>query len=104
MNILKIEKIIVQTLQDLIESLSIKEVDKLNRETVLFGDRGILDSMGLVSLITDLEEKFEQESNVSIILADERALSQKRSPFRTVSSLSEYIFRLIKERKQDEKD
>jgi acyl carrier protein len=104
MNILKIEKIIVQTLQDLIESLSIKEVDKLNRETVLFGDRGILDSMGLVSLITDLEEKFEQESNVSIILADERALSQKRSPFRTVSSLSEYIFGLIKERKQDEKD
>jgi len=100
----KIEKIIVQTLQDLIESLSIKEVDKLNRETVLFGDRGILDSMGLVSLITDLEEKFEQESNVSLILADERAMSQKRSPFRTVSSLSEYIFRLIKERKQDEKD
>ena len=100
----KIEKIIVQTLQDLIESLSIKEVDKLNRETVLFGDRGILDSMGLVSLITDLEEKFEQESNVSIILADERAMSQKRSPFRTVSSLSEYIFGLIKERKQDEKD
>lgn len=100
----KIEKIIVQTLQDLIESLSIKEVDKLNRETVLFGDRGILDSMGLVSLITDLEEKFEQESNVSLILADERAMSQKRSPFRTVSSLSEYIFGLIKERKQDEKD
>lgn len=104
MTIQKIEKIIVQTLQDLIESLSIKSVDKLNDKTVLFGDRGILDSMGLVSLITDLEEKIEHELNISLILADEQAMSQKRSPFRTVSSLSEYIFRLIKEHKQDEKD
>jgi len=100
----KIEKIIIQTLLDLIDSLSIKRAEELSKETVLFGDGGILDSMGLVSLITDLEEKIEQEFNISVILADDRALSQKMSPFRTIRSLSHYVFKLIKESDQDGKD
>ena len=103
MTLQKIEIIVIQTLQDLVESLSLKDLDQLNKETVLFGDKGFLDSMGLVSLITDLEDKIEQEFNLDLILADERAISQKRSPFRTVSSLCDYILRLIKEHNRDEK-
>jgi len=97
MNVQKIEEIILQTLGDLIESLSLKGPDgnKINSDTVLFGNKGILDSMALVSLITDLEEKIEKEFDVPITLADERAMSEKRSPFRTVASLAEYISRLI---------
>jgi acyl carrier protein len=48
--------------------------------TVLFGKFGQLDSLGLVNLIVAIEEKLEEECNVSITLADERAMSQRNSP------------------------
>ena len=59
--------------------------------TVLFGEGGKLDSLGLVSLIVATEQKIEEEFDRSLTLADEQAMSQKTSPFRTVSTLSAYI-------------
>lgn len=60
----------------------------------LFGNDGYLDSMGLVSLLIDIEESLQSEGfNVS--LSDERAMSEKNSPFRDVPSLTEYIIKLV---------
>jgi len=57
----------------------------------LYGDGGALDSMALVNLLADLEAGVEDAFGVSITLADERALSAARSPFRSVESLVEAI-------------
>jgi D-alanine--poly(phosphoribitol) ligase subunit 2 len=59
-------------------------------ETRLYGRQGALDSLGLVSLIVALEQALEDEFQVTVALADEKALSQARSPFRTIRSLAEY--------------
>ena len=56
-----------------------------------------MDSLALVSLITDLEEKISDEFDEDIVLADEKAMSQRTSPFRTVESLTEYISKLLEE-------
>lgn len=69
----------------------------VNEETYLIGRDAVLDSMGLVTLVVDLEQRLEEEFDVSLVLADERAMSQKNSPFRSVRSLSEYIGRMIEE-------
>lgn len=69
----------------------------LNGDTVLFGRDGLLDSVALVSFILDLEEAIRAACGVSITLADERAMSQSRSPFRRVSSLADYAAQLIAE-------
>ena len=53
-------------------------------DTVLFGRFAKLDSLGLVNLIVATEEKIEIELEETITLADERAMSQKNSPFRTI--------------------
>jgi acyl carrier protein len=66
-------------------------------ETVLFGKGGQLDSLGLVSFIVEVEQKIEEEFAVSITLADERAMSQKNSPFMTLGALTEYVSLLMKE-------
>ncbi len=66
-------------------------------DTGLFGSDGLLDSMGLVSLVVAVEEAIEDQYGVSISLADQRAMSQKRSPFRSIGSLAEYAGRLIDE-------
>ena len=57
----------------------------------LYGRQGVLDSLGLVSLLAGIELALEEECGIQITLADERAFSQARSPFRTVASLAEYI-------------
>ena len=72
-----------------------EQILKKAQETVLFGEGSQLDSLGLVSLIVATEQQVQEAFGKSIVLADERAMSQKRSPFRTVSSLSEYIGTLL---------
>ena len=58
---------------------------------------GSLDSFGLVNLIVALEQRVEDEFGVSLTLADEKAMSTSRSPFRTVSTLREYVQKLLKD-------
>ena len=62
----------------------------------IFGAASPLDSLGLVALLIDIEESFANEGH-TIALSDDRALSQKRSPFRDVPSLVAYIEQLVVE-------
>ena len=93
----KIEKIIVEVLVELNEELENENLNNPTSETKLYGGSGALDSLALVSLIIDLEERITAEFNKDIVLADEKAMSQKTSPFRTVESLTEYITKLLEE-------
>lgn len=92
---------IMESIYDAIEQLNQalppeRQLEK-SAETVLFGKSGKLDSLGLVSLVVAVEEAIEEQYGVSISLADQRAMSQKRSPFRSIGSLAEYAGRLIDE-------
>lgn len=64
-------------------------------EIKLFGGESLLDSLGLVSLIVSIEEAIEDQFNTSIILADEKAMSRRTSPFSRVSYLVDYILEII---------
>ena len=61
----------------------------------LFGGDGLLDSLGLVSLIVLIEEEVEDKYSLSVILADEKAMSRRTSPFARVSYLVDYIFEIL---------
>jgi acyl carrier protein len=63
--------------------------------TRLLGSESVLDSMHLVSLIIAIEREVEDTFGVALTLADERALSMKESPFRSIQSLADYIGILI---------
>jgi acyl carrier protein len=69
----------------------------LNPETRLLGKSSKLDSFGLVNLIIVVEEKLYSKFDKAITLADERAMSQEHSPFRSVQSLAEYAYTLLSE-------
>jgi len=62
----------------------------------IFGRGSPLDSMGLVTLLLDLEEALRSDG-LAVTLTDDRAMSQTRSPFRSVPSLVDYITDLVKE-------
>jgi acyl carrier protein len=62
----------------------------------LFGPESPLDSLGLLSLLLEVEEELHTAGH-PVMLSDDRAISQRRSPFRTVESLVEYIGRVVRE-------
>ena len=69
--------------------------ETLTPETCLFGPSGLLDSLGLVSVLVELEQKASDASGRSVSLMDDRAMSQTSSPFRTVRSLADYLGRQL---------
>lgn len=92
-----IENLIIEALKDFEDTLSEDVVLNLNSSTRLYGANGILDSLALVSLIADLEDKISQTFDKDIVLADEKAMSQKTSPFRSIETLTSYIENLLKD-------
>ena len=77
------------------------ENDEINFDTTIYGNDSRLDSLGLVNLLVTIEQNIEDEFDASLTLADERAMSQKHSPFRTIGSLADYIDMLLKEELND---
>lgn len=66
-------------------------------ETVLYGSNSELDSLGLINFVVAAEQKIEGTFGKSIVLADDRALSQEVSPFSSVGALASYIEVLLQE-------
>jgi acyl carrier protein len=71
----------------------------IHAQTTLFGKDGILDSMALVQLVVEVEQRLQSDHRVDLSLTDERAMSRAKSPFRTVASLTAYIAALAGEAK-----
>ena len=60
----------------------------------MLGGESNLDSLGLVTLLVDIEDNLtDQGSHVSLM--DEKAMSSERSPFRDVETLVQYIANLV---------
>jgi acyl carrier protein len=70
---------------------------KKSTETALYGSASALDSLGLVNFLVAAEQEVEKEFGHAIVLADDRALSQDPSPFRSVGALADYIEVLLRE-------
>jgi acyl carrier protein len=68
----------------------------VSTDAPIFGPDSSLDSLGLVGLLLDVEEGL-QAIGCDVVLSDERAVSQKRSPFRNVQSLVAYVSTLSRE-------
>ena len=81
-------------------NLQVDENMRLDKspDTVLFGRSSKLDSLGLVTLVVAIEQKIQEDFGVTLTIADEKAFSQKSSPFRTVGTLAEYVTSLLKEK------
>ena len=87
----KLTDLIYDSVNDLNEQKAHDQRLKKSTDTVLFGSNGVIDSLGLVNLLVKIEQKIEDEFDISITIADESALSQKNSPFRTIGSLAKFI-------------
>ena len=93
----KIINIIYDSIDEVNQQLDAEEQLDKAIDTILFGGNGKLYSLGLINLVITVEQNIEDEFDVSITLADERAMSQENIPFKDVGTLAEYIGILLDE-------
>jgi len=92
--------LVLAALRDVVETADPEEpleLGEVREDTRLIGDTSVLTSMQLVSLLVEVEQRVEEAHGIAIVIADERALSLKRSPFRTVGTLVDYLSVLMAE-------
>lgn len=90
----EIEGLVCLCLRQLRADLGLPPLETLSRETSLYGGPSDLDSLAVVHLIVDLEDRLKKQYGLNWILADERALSRSHSPFRTMGTLSDFIMEI----------
>ncbi len=90
-------KVIFNAIDDLNAQLpEDKKIDK-RLDVQLFGHQGKLSSLSLVRFIVAVEDHMSETFEKSVVLADERALSKERSPFRSIAALVDYVENLLSE-------
>jgi acyl carrier protein len=92
-------EVVVTCLREAFEQAGAEPVPEITEETVIIGQGAVLDSVGVVSLIVDIEQRLEMDHDVSVTLANDKAMSQRSSPFRTSGVLADHICEVIREGK-----
>lgn len=87
----EIQSLVIESVQLLAQDFEIEGLAEPSADSLLYGEGAPLDSMALVNLIADVEDAVAEKYGATITLADERALSARRSPFRSVTNLTEAI-------------
>jgi len=86
-----IEKIVISTVQELVDSFTDEDKFSVSKETILFGQGSEIDSLSLVSVIVDLEDIISENYGIDISLTDDNAMTREISPFDDISNLIDYI-------------
>ncbi|SRR6266540_2295416 len=92
-----VRQVLFDTIEEINETLPDDRKLKKQSETRLFGRDSSLDSLGLVNLIVAFEQRLADEFGLALTLADEKALSRKSSPFRSVDSFTNYVLELVEQ-------
>ena len=93
MELEEIQKVIKGIVEDYLEAQD--NYSNVTTDTVLFGDNAVLDSMGLVNIVIDLESIF-LDKGYEISLTSDVAMSRRQSPFRNIATLADFIYEQLK--------
>ncbi len=62
----------------------------------LIGAGSSIKSITLVAILVGVEQRLAEQHGIDLSLMDERAMSQSRSPFRTIGTLTDYLEALMR--------
>lgn len=85
-------QLVLRTVRQEADDLDYDSLRLPTAETRLFGGDTGIDSLSLVRLVAAVERTAEQHFGKNIVLADERAMSMRSSPFRTVGTLANLLY------------
>jgi acyl carrier protein len=83
--------VVLAAASDAVDPHSELEPSQFAEDTALVGPDAVVDSLGVVQILNDVEETISDQYGEPINLTDARALSQKNSPFRTIGTLVDHV-------------
>lgn len=93
----QIIEILKEAVSELNEQMGDDEKIAFNDETRFIGSHACIDSMGFVTLVSIIEELIVDKTGKSVQLVNEKAFSQKHSPFYSIATLKDYIETMLNE-------
>ena len=84
-------ELVKSAVKELSDELGYEGLRQPSADTVLFGGAEGIDSLSLVQIVAEVERAVEDKFGKRVVLADERAMSRRQSPFRTVGTLAELV-------------
>lgn len=97
MNREQLIEMMVKLLQASLDEHGAGETLQAARNSPLVGAEAVVSSMALVAFITDVESTVAQDFGFETTLVNEKALSRKNSPFRSIEALADYVLELAAE-------
>jgi len=86
------KQLLKEAIKELNEDLEIKELENITDETPLFE---ILDSVAVLDLILEIEDRLQEKVGKYIQIADDKTMDSNETPFKTFKSLVEYLERKV---------
>jgi len=94
----KAMQVVMEAIDELNGQLPKEEKLKKSPDTVLFDSGGGVDSLGLVSLLTTIEQKIEETYGITVTLLEDIDILENDNPFKTVMSLADYIASVLEKK------
>jgi len=85
-------RLVLSTVREEADEIGYDELRAPTAETPLFGGDAGVDSLSLVRLVAAVERAAQVQFGKNVVLADEKAMSMRNSPFRTAGALAELLF------------
>ncbi|MTJ28992.1 MULTISPECIES: hypothetical protein [Aphanizomenonaceae] len=87
----EVVKIIKKAFQEVGDKSNINLPENIDEKMRILGGNSPFDSMHVVNIIVIIEEYIADTFDLNITLANEHTMSQGKSPFLSISTLTDYI-------------
>lgn len=87
----KIIEVVSRTIKEINADLGYDHLNSPTLETKLYGGDSGLDSLSLVMLVSAIETAISEEFGKDVVLASEKAMSMRHSPYRSVGSFVDFV-------------
>ena len=77
------------------ESFKLKKSIEPNENTVILGPNSSFDSLAFVHLVSAIEDWMDDNYDIMIVLADEKAVVNPNGPFNNVGTLATHTVNLV---------
>ena len=91
---MNLREIILEAIKNINEELNIEELKSVDDNTPLFE---LLDSLGTLDLILELEASLEDATGCYIAVANEESMDAKNTPFQTIVTLEKFLQKRIED-------
>lgn len=80
--------LLIDAIKEVNRELEIEELENIDDETPIFE---LLDSMAVLDLVLEIENRLQQKYSKYIQIADDKTMDALNTPFKTFKTLLEYV-------------